>query len=126
MTAAFRVLVTPAFERLYRKLEKLQPDLPTIFAQALTILATDPQNRARRVAIRKLVNVNPGEGQFRLRLSRWRFRYDVSQRDVVLHYCGLRREDTYRQKSTRIECIGRGSALEAFDFEFADFAGGGR
>lgn len=98
MTTSYRVLVTPAFERLYRKLGKLHSELPAIFAQALAILASDPQNRTRKFAIRKLVNVKPGEGQFRLRLGRWRFRYDISERDVVLHYCGLRREDTYRPR----------------------------
>jgi len=25
----------------------------------------------------------------------FRFRYDIDGRHVVLHYCGLRREDTY-------------------------------
>jgi mRNA-degrading endonuclease RelE of RelBE toxin-antitoxin system len=35
------------------------------------------------------------EGQYRLRSGRFRFRYDIEGREVVLHYCGLRREDTY-------------------------------
>jgi mRNA-degrading endonuclease RelE of RelBE toxin-antitoxin system len=35
-------------------------------------------------------------GQYRLRLGRFRFRYDIEGRMVVLYYCGLRREDTYR------------------------------
>ena len=37
-----------------------------------------------------------GDGQYRLRLGRWRFRYDITGQEVVLHYCSLRREDTYR------------------------------
>jgi hypothetical protein len=36
-----------------------------------------------------------GEGQWRLALGRFRFRYDIYDQDVVLHYVGLRREDTY-------------------------------
>src|SRR5438034_1358592 len=44
--------------------------------------------------IRKLEGV-PGEGQYRLSLGRWRFRYDISGQRVELYYCGLRREDTY-------------------------------
>jgi hypothetical protein len=40
--------------------------------------------------------VSPGEGQWRLTLGRWRFRYDISGQAVELHYCGLRREETYR------------------------------
>jgi len=36
-----------------------------------------------------------GEGQYRLSLDRWRFRYDVAGRVVLMTYFGLRREDTY-------------------------------
>jgi hypothetical protein len=32
---------------------------------------------------------------YRLRSGRFRFRYDIAEREVVLLYCGLRREDTY-------------------------------
>ena len=63
----------------------------------LNILETDPQNVSRRHNIVKLRSIGPGEGgQYRLALRRFRFRYDISGRDVVLYYCGLRREDTYR------------------------------
>jgi hypothetical protein len=55
-----------------------------------------PINRTRRYQIKKLEGVPAGEGQYRLSLGRWRFRYDIAE----LHYCGLRREDTYR--NTRI------------------------
>jgi hypothetical protein len=37
----------------------------------------------------------PGQGQYRLRLGRFRFRYDIAGHEVALLYCGLRREDTY-------------------------------
>ena len=45
---------------------------------------------------KKLTGVRRDDGQYRLRLGRWRFRYDITGQEVVLHYCGLRREDTYR------------------------------
>ena len=96
MTAAFRVLVTPQFERLFRKLDKRHPDLLDCYEKAITILQADPHNRSRNHAIKKLEGVKAGEGQYRLRLRRWRFRYDIAGQDVVLHYCGLRREETYR------------------------------
>ena len=38
------------------------------------------------------------DGQWRLSLARWRFRYDVAGREVLLKRCGLRREDTYRKR----------------------------
>ena len=66
------------------------------FDAAVAILSVDPYNRSRDHPIRKLESVRHGEGQYRLRLGRWRFRYDIYGREVVLHYCGLRREDTYR------------------------------
>ncbi|MBI2957113.1 MAG: hypothetical protein HYY26_07370 [Acidobacteria bacterium] len=96
MTLLFRVLATPHFDHLFRKLGKHHPDLQGIFRDALSTLQTDPHNRTRRHAIKKLEGLKPGEGQYRLRLGRWRFRYDIAGQDVVLHYCGLRREETYR------------------------------
>jgi mRNA-degrading endonuclease RelE of RelBE toxin-antitoxin system len=45
--------------------------------------------------IKKLQGVSVGEGQHRLRSGRFRFSYDIAGREVVLLYCGLRREDTY-------------------------------
>jgi len=94
--APFRVLVTPRFERELRKLLRHHPDLASVYQEALALLAADPHNRAGRRWMKKLAGVKPGEGQYRLRLGRWRFRYDIFERDVVLHYCGLRREDTYK------------------------------
>jgi hypothetical protein len=35
------------------------------------------------------------ESPYRLRSGRFRFRCDIAEREVVLLYCGLRREDTY-------------------------------
>ena len=96
MTPAFRVLVTPHFERLFRKLNKRHPELSSTHQKAISILRADPHNRSRSHAIKKLEGTTPGEGQYRLRLGRWRFRYDIIGPDVVLHYCGLRREETYR------------------------------
>lgn len=96
MTPASRVLVTPHLERLFRKLDKRHPDLSETYQKAIAILRVDPHNRSRSHAIKKLEGTKSGGGQYRLRLGRWRFRYDIIGEDVVLHYCGLRREDTYR------------------------------
>jgi mRNA-degrading endonuclease RelE of RelBE toxin-antitoxin system len=46
--------------------------------------------------ILKLKDTVRGDRQWRLRLGRFRFRYDIYDREVLLLYCGLRREDTYR------------------------------
>ena len=95
MTATFQVRTTPHFDRLVRRLHRHHHDLAGRYTEALETLQTDPLNRRGAHNIRKLEAVRAGEGQYRLRLGRWRFRYDVIDRDVILHYCGLRREDTY-------------------------------
>jgi mRNA-degrading endonuclease RelE of RelBE toxin-antitoxin system len=92
----FDVRTTPRFDRQLRSLHRRHPDLAERFAAAVDILSVDPYNRSREHPIRKLESVRQGEGQYRLRLGRWRFRYDIYRREVVLHYCSLRREDTYR------------------------------
>lgn len=67
-------------------------------AEAIEILTEDPYNISRRHPIRKLTGVVAGDGQYRLRLRRFRFRYDIDgpSRTVYLKACSLRREDTYR------------------------------
>ena len=96
MTAPFLVRSDTHFERLVRSLRVHHPDFDDHYAEAIQILRTDPHNLSRHYAIKKLKGVSRGDGQYRLRLRRWRFRYDVYSQDVVLTYCGLRRENTYR------------------------------
>lgn len=47
--------------------------------------------------IKKLVSVQPDEGQWRLSLGRFRLHYDIYRQEVVLHYSGPRREETYHK-----------------------------
>jgi len=96
MTPPFSVRTTPHFERLTRSLRRTHHEIGTLHERAVEILSADPHNRSRAHHIKKLEAVPLGEGQWRLSLGRFRFRYDVYGREVVLQYCGLRREDTYR------------------------------
>ena len=96
MTPAFSIRTTPRFDRLLKRLNRQQPSLTARFEEALGILKTDPYNRSRQHPIKKLQGVQPGEGQYRLRLGRFRFRYDIWGQEVELSHCGLRREGTYR------------------------------
>jgi hypothetical protein len=89
------VRTTTHYERLARLLRKRQPKFDTAQERAFGILKQDPTNRSGTHDIKKLTNVPRGEGQWRLALGRFRFRYDIYGQDVVLQYCGLRREDTY-------------------------------
>lgn len=95
---AFTVLTTPLFNRLLAKLVQQHPELPDIFESGISILKTDPHNLSRIHPIKKLRGIKPGDGQYRLRVGRWRFRYDIwdNRQEIELNYCGLRREDTYR------------------------------
>jgi hypothetical protein len=95
MSGAFVVRTTPHYERLARDLARQQAEFPTRQAEVIEILRADPYNRSRQHNILKLGGVRQGEGQYRLRLRRFRFRYDIYERDVVLQACSLRREDTY-------------------------------
>jgi len=95
MPAPFLVRTSSHYERLARLLRKRQPKFDAAHQKAIEILRQDPTNRSGSHDIKKLTNVPRGEGQWRLALGRFRFRYDIYDQDVVLQYCGLRREDTY-------------------------------
>jgi mRNA-degrading endonuclease RelE of RelBE toxin-antitoxin system len=95
MTPAFTVETSPHFERLARRLRRQHSEFTALLREAFGILETDPYNRSRSHAIKKLTGAQE-DGQWRLRLGRFRFRYDIAGETVELRYCGLRREDTYR------------------------------
>ena len=95
MTPRFAVRTTPHYERLTRRLLKGHPEFRGLQERAVGILATDPYNQSGTSNVKKLVAAAAGEGQWRLSLGRFRFRYDIVGAEVVLHYCGLRQEDTY-------------------------------
>jgi hypothetical protein len=95
MTSPFSVRTIPQFDRLLCRLVRQHPELADVYAEALTILRTDPYNRSRQHDSLNLKGLSPCEGgQYRLRLGRLRYRYDIERHEVILYYCGLRREDT--------------------------------
>lgn len=79
MPSTFRVLSTAAFGRSIKRLAKKNTEIPEIFESLLSILQTDPQNISRRHNIKKLVNVAPGDGQWRIRFGVYRLRYDITE-----------------------------------------------
>jgi len=95
MTAEFLVNTTSRFDRELKKLATKHSGLPDLFRHTIEILKADPYNRSRQHPIKKLEAVPAGEGQYRIRSGRFRFRYDISAQVVVLKACSLRREDTY-------------------------------
>lgn len=99
MGESFQVRTSPRFDRLARKLIKKHPDFPEYFDKACALLAADPYGRSGQrysSAVRRLENVEAGDGQYRVRMGRFRLRYDINGTVVELKYCGLRRESTYR------------------------------
>jgi len=58
-----------------------------------------PSQQESRIPDQEAEEVPAGEGQYRLRSGRFRYRYDTMEREVVLLHRGLRREDTYRLHS---------------------------
>jgi mRNA-degrading endonuclease RelE of RelBE toxin-antitoxin system len=92
---AFEIIATAHFERELKKLARTQAEVVDEFETILPILRSDPHNRTRKHPIRKLEAVKAGEGQYRIRVKRFRFRYDIEGRTVLLKACSLRRENTY-------------------------------
>lgn len=91
----FAVKTHTHFDKLMKQLSRRYFELPDVYAEAVKILGSDPYNLSRKFNIKKLTDVADGLGNFRLRLGRWRFRYDILGNVVIFHFCGLRSEDTY-------------------------------
>jgi len=93
--AAFQVVPSKRFQRLARKLALRHPEFADLYDEARTILAGDPYNTSRSHPIKKLIDVK--EAQYRLRLRRFRFRYDIEGKTVYLKRCALRDKGTYKR-----------------------------
>lgn len=96
MTPRFVVRTTSGFDRSLRKLSRRHAELVDLYEAVVRILEHDPYNRSGTHPIKKLVDVRPGDGQYRIRAGRFRFRYDFEGQTVYLKHCSLRSEDTYR------------------------------
>jgi mRNA-degrading endonuclease RelE of RelBE toxin-antitoxin system len=88
----FNVKSTPTFERGFKILTKRNHELLIKFVDLLAILTYDPYNISGRHNIKKLTNVSKGEGQWRIRMGKYRLRYDIINEDVVLHSLSHRKE----------------------------------
>jgi mRNA-degrading endonuclease YafQ of YafQ-DinJ toxin-antitoxin module len=62
MTASFRVLTTPSFDRDFRKIAKSNPTLESVLHELAAILGQDPYNRSARHPIKKLTDIK-SDGQ---------------------------------------------------------------
>lgn len=95
MADPYRVLTTAAFERQAKKLIGRNKKLGAVLERLVAVLVEDPHNAAGKHQIKKLSGLKPGEGQWRIRWGDYRLRYDIFERDVILH--SLRdRKEAYR------------------------------
>jgi hypothetical protein len=95
MNPAFAVHASSHYERLSATLKRRSNEFAATERAAVEILCHDPLNHSRHHHIKKLRDVAAGDGQYRLALGRWRFRFDFMEKTVILKHCGLRRENTY-------------------------------
>lgn len=92
MANGFRVLTTATFERNARKMLRKHPHLAKVIDEIAGVLREDPYNITRQHDIKKLHQVKPGEGQWRIRSGDYRLRYDIIEHAVFLHSIRHRKE----------------------------------
>jgi mRNA-degrading endonuclease RelE of RelBE toxin-antitoxin system len=92
MASGFRITSTPAFERSARKLIRKTPRVEDAIEELSTVIEEDPLNLSRRHNIKKLTNVEAGDGQWRIRSGVYRLRYDVEGDTVTLHSINHRKD----------------------------------
>jgi mRNA-degrading endonuclease RelE of RelBE toxin-antitoxin system len=85
MSSLFVLKTTPSFEREFKGLTKRDSLLLEQFIKVIEILRFDPYNSIRQHDIKKLTNVLKGGGQWRIRSGNYRLRYDIFDKEVILH-----------------------------------------
>ncbi|MFZ0816136.1 MAG: type II toxin-antitoxin system RelE/ParE family toxin [Candidatus Sulfotelmatobacter sp.] len=91
MTALFRVMATPSFDRDFRKTARGNPILESALRELVAVLSQDPYNRSASHPIKKLTDIK-SDGQWRIRWREYRLRYDIYGTEVVLHSFRHRKE----------------------------------
>jgi hypothetical protein len=64
MSSRFRILGSPGFEREFHNIAEGNSQLPAALEELLVVLRNDPYNRSRQHDIKKLSQVNTGDGQW--------------------------------------------------------------
>ena len=95
MRSKFKVLSTPCFDRELQKIYKRDKKIADMLEKVAEILAEDSFNHSGKYDIKKLVDVKQGDGQWRIRLGAYRFRYDIFGKQTVLHSV-KDRKDVYK------------------------------
>lgn len=90
----YQIVITSYFARDFKQQSKRNPETLASITKAREILQKDPYNKNKQCNIKKLQGIKQGEGQYRLRLGKYRLRYDICGHDVVL-YSFRHRKDAY-------------------------------
>ena len=81
----FNIVFTSRFDKSFKKIYNRNTEVKKYFEEMEVILEADPLNISRVHNITKLTDTKPGDGQWRIRKGDWRVRYDVTNRNVILH-----------------------------------------
>jgi addiction module RelE/StbE family toxin len=92
MPQVFRLLPTTRFKRDLEEILKRNREITRKLEPLKMILFHDPYNSSRRYDIKKLKDVPVGEGQWRIRVGKYRLRYDIIGTDVILYSFKHRKE----------------------------------
>ena len=79
----YTVIAPKQFAKKIKKKTLQHPDLKDKLKRGLDILERDAENKSTQHNIKKLINIKPGEGQWRLRIGSYRIRYDILRKQVI-------------------------------------------
>lgn len=91
----FNVSYSSSFDGDAKKLRKKDKNIVEVIETASKMLQNDPFNVKQIKNIKKLVDVEKGCGQWRIRFGKYRIRYDIADKDVALHSI-KNRKDIYK------------------------------
>ena len=92
MAQVFRLLPSTRFKCDLEDVLKRNREITRKLEPLKMILFHDPYNSSSRYDIKKLKDVPVGEGQWRIRVGKYRLRYDIIGTDVILYSFKHRKE----------------------------------
>ncbi len=88
----FDIIHATHFDRDFDALARKHVATPALLENIKATLLSDPYNITRQRKIKKLSDVKSGEGEWRLRIDKYRIRYDLEDNVVKLYSIRHRKE----------------------------------